>query len=118
MRSTNNETPVERKLWELFSTLWFYRRRILKRYRRLREESIFLCVFFINFTKKVIYAIANATEGLVQHRFGNSGAKLQNSTAVLRLNFCAKLNICTSISATSQSGKTLAVMVGRPNRQQ
>ena len=31
-----------------------------------------------------------------------------NSTAVLRLNFCAKLNICASISATSPSCKTLA----------
>ena len=31
-----------------------------------------------------------------------------NSTAVLRLNFCAKLNICASISATSPSRKTLA----------
>ena len=30
-----------------------------------------------------------------------------NSTAVLRLNFCAKLNICPSISATSPSCKTL-----------
>ena len=30
-----------------------------------------------------------------------------NSTAVLRLNFCAKLNICALISATSPSCKTL-----------
>src|SRR5690554_1267853 len=30
-----------------------------------------------------------------------------NSTAVLRLNFCTKLNICTSISATSPSCKPL-----------
>ena len=30
------------------------------------------------------------------------------STAGLRLNFCAKLNICASISATSPSCKTLA----------
>jgi len=34
-----------------------------------------------------------------------------NSTAVLRLNFCAKLNICSSISATSPSCKPLAVIV-------
>jgi hypothetical protein len=30
-----------------------------------------------------------------------------NSTAFLRLNFCAKLNICASITATSPSCKTL-----------
>jgi hypothetical protein len=34
-----------------------------------------------------------------------------NSTAVLRLNFGAKLNICASISATSPSRKTLSVSV-------
>jgi hypothetical protein len=33
-----------------------------------------------------------------------------NSTAVLRLNFCAKQNICASISATSPSCKTLAAI--------
>ena len=32
-----------------------------------------------------------ATGGLVQQGFCNSGAKLQSSTAVLRLNFCAKI---------------------------
>jgi len=31
-----------------------------------------------------------------------------NSTAVILLNFCAKPNICPSISATSPSCKTLA----------
>jgi hypothetical protein len=35
-----------------------------------------------------------------------------NSTAVLRLKFSAKLNICASISATSPSCKTLAVSFG------
>ena len=35
------------------------------------------------------------------------------STAVLRLNFCTKLNICASISATSPSCQTLAVILGR-----
>jgi hypothetical protein len=34
-----------------------------------------------------------------------------NSTAVLQLNFCAKLNICASISATSPSCKTFAVIL-------
>ena len=48
-----------------------------------------------------------------QHRFGNMAAEVLNSTAVLRLNFCAKLNICASISATSPSRKTLAVSLER-----
>lgn len=43
-----------------------------------------------------------------QQGFCNSGAKLQNSTVVLRLNFCAKLKICASIVPPSQSPKTLA----------
>lgn len=34
-------------------------------------------------------------------------AEVPNSTVVLRLNFCAKLNICASISATSPSRKPL-----------
>jgi hypothetical protein len=39
----------------------------------------------------------------------NTGlAKVAVSSSVLRLNFCAKLNICASISATSPSCKTLA----------
>lgn len=33
-----------------------------------------------------------------------------NSTIVLRLNFCEKLNICASISGTSQSRKTLYII--------
>jgi hypothetical protein len=33
------------------------------------------------------------------------------SMAVLRLNFCAKLNICALISATSPSCKTLCLIV-------
>src|SRR5690606_23047179 len=37
----------------------------------------------------------------------NSGAKLQSSTAVLRLSFCAKLKICASIAPPSQSPETL-----------
>jgi hypothetical protein len=38
-------------------------------------------------------------------------AEVLNSSSVFRLNFCAKLNICASISATSPSRKTLAVIV-------
>jgi len=38
-------------------------------------------------------------------------AEVLNSTAVLRLNLCAKLKICASISATSPSRKTLPVIV-------
>ena len=34
-------------------------------------------------------------------------AEVLNSSSVFRLNFCAKLNICASISATSPSRKTL-----------
>ncbi len=58
MRSTDNENPVERKLRELFLTLWVYRRKILKILKRLSERSLFLYVFFSNFTKKLIYAIS------------------------------------------------------------
>jgi len=43
-----------------------------------------------------------------KQRFCNSGAKLQSSTAVLRLNFCTKLKICASIAPPSQSPETLA----------
>jgi len=39
--------------------------------------------------------------------FGKIAGSVLNSTAVLRLNFCAKLNICASIPATSPSSKTL-----------
>jgi len=42
-----------------------------------------------------------------QQQFGKMAGSVLNSTAVLRLNFCAKLNICASISATSPSCKTL-----------
>lgn len=38
-----------------------------------------------------------------------NGGFSAKSTVVLRLNFCAKLNICASISATSPSCKPLAV---------
>jgi len=38
-------------------------------------------------------------------------AEVLNSTAVLRLNLCAKLKICASISATSPSRRTLAGIV-------
>jgi len=44
-------------------------------------------------------------------QFGKMAGIVLNSTAVLRLNFCAKLNICASISATSPSCKTLAESV-------
>lgn len=36
-------------------------------------------------------------------QFGKMAGLVQNSTVVLRLNFCAELNICASISATSPS---------------
>ena len=39
---------------------------------------------------------------------------VQNSTLVLRLKFCTKLNFCASISATSPSRKTLGVILKRP----
>jgi hypothetical protein len=39
------------------------------------------------------------------HRFGNMAAEVQNLSSILRLDFCAKLNICASISATSPSRK-------------
>ncbi len=38
------------------------------------------------------------------------GAEVVNSTIVLLLNFCDKLNICASNTPTSQSCKTLAVI--------
>ncbi len=55
--------------------------------------------------------MGKATGGLVQHGFGNSGAKLQSSTVVLRFNFCAKLKICASIAPPSQSPETLGDMI-------
>jgi len=42
-----------------------------------------------------------------QQGFCNSGAKLQNSTVVLRLNICTKLKICASIAPPSKSPETL-----------
>ncbi|WP_312752664.1 hypothetical protein, partial [Epilithonimonas hominis] len=53
------------------------------------------------------YSAEKATEGLVQQQFGKMAGSVLNSTAVLRLNFCAKPNICASISATSPSCKPL-----------
>ena len=38
-----------------------------------------------------------------------------NSSSVLRLNFCAKLNICASISATSPSREPLADIIDKQN---
>jgi len=46
-----------------------------------------------------------------QQQFGKMADLVPNSTAVLRLNFCAKLNICASISATSPSCKPLCVSI-------
>jgi hypothetical protein len=43
-----------------------------------------------------------------QQQFGKMAGLVLNPIAVLRLNFCAKLNIRASISATSLSGKPLA----------
>jgi hypothetical protein len=54
--------------------------------------------------------MGTATEGLVQHRFVNMAAEVLNSSSVFRLNFCAKLNICASISATAPSRKPLTFM--------
>ncbi|AXE17299.1 hypothetical protein DR864_05920 [Runella rosea] len=51
-----------------------------------------------------------------QQGFCDSGAKLQNSTAVLRFNFCAKLKICASIAPPSQSPKTLCAMLTASNK--
>lgn len=45
----------------------------------------------------------------IQQQFGKMAGLVLNSTAVLRLNFCAKLNNCASISATSPSYKTLII---------
>ena len=40
-------------------------------------------------------------------QFGKMAGLVLNSKVVLRLNFCAKLNICAWISATSPSCKTM-----------
>src|SRR5690554_123652 len=47
----------------------------------------------------------------LEHRFGNSGAKLQSSTVILRFNFCTKLKISASIAPPSQSPETLQASV-------
>ena len=57
-----------------------------------------------------------ATGGLVQQGFCNSGAKLQSSTVVLRLNFSTKLKICASIAPPSQSPETLCVTLRNTQR--
>jgi len=44
-----------------------------------------------------------------KQQFGKMAGSVLNSTVVHRLNFCAKLNICASISATLPSCKTLWV---------
>jgi AraC-like DNA-binding protein len=49
------------------------------------------------------------------HRFCKMAGLVLNSTAVLRLNFCAKQNICASVSATSPSCKPLCAILPRPN---
>ena len=50
---------------------------------------------------------------IAQQGFCNSGAKLQSSTVVLRLNFCAKLKICASIAPPSQSPETLVAIIDK-----
>ena len=52
-----------------------------------------------------------ATGGLVQQQFGKMAGSVLNSTAVLRFDFCAKLNICASIAPPSQSPKPLSVIL-------
>jgi len=48
-----------------------------------------------------------ATEGLVQHRIGEMAAEVLNSSSVLRLSFCTKLNICASIFRHIAKPKTV-----------
>ena len=50
---------------------------------------------------------------IAQQQFGNMAAEVINSSSVLRLNFCTKLNFCASIAPPSQSPETLAVIVKR-----
>ncbi|AZI68922.1 hypothetical protein EB819_03135 [Cloacibacterium normanense] len=57
-------------------------------------------------------SIENST--IARQGFCNSGAKLQSSTVVLRLNFCAKLKICASIAPPSQSPETSDVAKSAP----
>ena len=53
-----------------------------------------------------------------QQQFGKMAGLVLNSTAVLRLNFCAKLNICASISATSPSCKPLCDIFENRNKKE
>ena len=78
-------------------------------------SKLFYTLFFVaillifnQFYKVTKYSAEKATEGLVQQQFGKMAGLVLNSTEVLRLNFCTKLNICASISATSPSCKPLA----------
>jgi hypothetical protein len=47
-------------------------------------------------------------------QFGKMAGLVLNSSSVLRLNFSAKLNICTSISATSPSCKNVVRQCKKP----
>jgi hypothetical protein len=49
--------------------------------------------------------------GSHQQQLGKMAGLVLNSTTVLRLNFCTKLNNSASISATSQTPETLAVIL-------
>ena len=55
--------------------------------KRLRDESLFVYFFFINFTKKLIYAIGKATGGLVQHGF----CKMRGYSIMIMWNFLAAM---------------------------
>lgn len=52
----------------------------------------------------------------LEQQFGKMADLVLNSSSVLRLNFFAKLNFCSSISATSPSCETLSVSVKKPTR--
>jgi len=66
---------------------------------------IFSKFVYLNFSTTLRW-VCPAHAGHTQ-QFGKMAGSVLNSTAVLRLNFCAKLNICASIPATSPSSKTL-----------
>ncbi|WP_392436510.1 hypothetical protein ACF3N7_05645 [Cruoricaptor ignavus] len=55
--------------------------------------------------------MGKATGGLVQQQFGKMAAEVLNSSSVPQLNFCAKLNIFASISATTPIPETLPASV-------
>ena len=55
----------------------------------------------------MVFALLLSPEVSLEQGFCNSGAKLQSSTVVLRLNFSAKLKICASIAPPSQSPEPL-----------